>query len=78
MVYLQKTKVIHSALHISNNYNWTETNLIETILHEMIHLYIKDYISPKRWWHFFFPPKQHNKEIKRVMTELYEGFNLNI
>ena len=38
----------------------------------MIHLYIKDYISPKRWWHFFFPPKQHNKEIKRVMTELNE------
>lgn len=77
-IFNQKTKTIYSALHISNNYNWTETNLIETILHEMIHLYIKDYINPKRWWHFFFPPRQHNKEFKRVMAKLNKDFNLNI
>ena len=73
-----KSKKLSSALHISNNFNWREEDLIEVILHEMIHLYIKDYIKPKRWWHILFPPKQHNKKYKEIMNELNNKFGLNI
>ncbi len=73
-----KKHTIESALHISNKYNWTQEDLEEVVIHEMIHLYNRDYIEPKRWWHFFLPPKQHDKRYISKMQELNAQFGLNI
>lgn len=67
-----------TALHISSRYRWTEENLRNTIIHEMIHLYIKDYLVPLTFWERIFPNKQHNSEFRLKMAELNETFGLNI
>lgn len=66
-------------LHISNCYRWTEENLRNTIVHEMIHLHIQDYLIPLTFWQRIFPSLQHNKEFKKEMVWLNKSFpELNI
>ena len=67
-----------TALHISSRYRWTEENLRDTIVHEMIHLYIKDYLIPLTFWERIFPARQHNSEFRQKMAELNETFGLNV
>lgn len=79
-IYNKKTETYSSALHISKLYNWTMENLRKVIVHEMIHLYISDYLQPLRWWENLFPflCKEHNNEFKEIMTFLNENYNLDI
>lgn len=65
------------ALHISSKYNWTEENLRNVILHEMIHLDIKDYLKPLNFWQRLFR-LDHDKRFHKRMKELNKEFNLNI
>ena len=75
-----KTFKYSAALHISRRYNWTEENLCHVIVHEMIHLLIKDYLQPLKWWEKFFPFMlvQHDKRFKEIMNKLNETYHLNI
>lgn len=59
-------------------YNWTDENLKSVMLHEMIHMAIKDYLRPVRWWQWIFPPKQHDSEFIEYMNSLNEKYGLNI
>lgn len=68
----------YAVLHISSRYRWTEENLRNTILHEMIHLYIKDYLQPLTFWQRFFPSRQHGKDFVEKMNELNETYGLDI
>lgn len=73
----KKTKQNKVALHISSAYNWTEENLTNVILHEMIHLDIKDYLTPLNFWQRLFG-KEHDKRYMKRMNELNEQYGLNI
>ena len=68
----------YTILHISSRYRWTEENLRNTILHEMIHLYIKDYLQPLTLWQRIFPSKQHGEDFRQKMNELNESYGLSI
>lgn len=59
-------------------YNWTSENLRRVMLHQMIHIALKDHLRPIRWWHWIFPPKQHDKKFVRLMNELNTRYGLNI
>lgn len=76
-IWNKRLKTYDSSLHISDNFNWTEENLQNTILHEMIHLYIKDYMIPMNFWKRLFS-KEHNKDFINMMNELNEKYGLNI
>lgn len=77
-VWDNKTKTWHSALHVSRNFNWTEKNLIDTIVHEMIHLESKDYLEKVSWWRRLFQ-KDHNENFFKRMEELNTQYpELNI
>lgn len=67
-----------SALHISSRYRWTRENLRKVIIHEMIHLYIRDYLVPLTFWQRIFPPKQHGRDFINKMNELNDRFGLDI
>ncbi len=79
-IFNKKTFKYSAALHISRRYNWTEENLCHVIVHEMIHLLIKDYLQPLKWWEKFFPFMlvQHDKRFKEIMNKLNETYHLNI
>lgn len=79
-LYNKKTNKYSSALHISKLYNWTRENLKKVIVHEMIHLYIGDYLQPLRWWERLFPFTlvEHDDEFKEMMNYLNEEYNLDI
>lgn len=66
--------------HISERYNWTEENLRKVVIHEMIHLYIKDYLKPLTFWQKKFPflIKQHDKRFRNTMQELNQKYGLDI
>lgn len=75
----KKTGKLSTRLHVSNRYKWTEENLRNTIVHEMIHLHIKDYMVPLTFWQRIFPALQHNKEFKEEMNYLNETYpELNV
>lgn len=83
--YDTKKKRHRSILHISRLYNWTEENLRNTMVHEMIHLAIEDYLRPltimQRWfgWIPGVEPKQHDQQFIDMMNELNTQFpELNI
>lgn len=73
----KRTGKIKTHLHVSKMYNWTEENLRNTILHEMIHLDIKDYLIPLTFWKRLFG-KDHDKDFIERMNELNETYGLNI
>ena len=79
-IFNKKTSKYSAALHISRRYNWTEENLRPVIIHEMIHLLIKDYLQPLKWWEKIFPFMivQHDEHFKEVMEDLNETYDLNI
>ena len=79
-IFNKKTSKYSAALHISRRYNWTEENLRHVIVHEMIHLLIKDYLQPLKWWEKIFPFMivQHDEHFKEVMEDLNETYDLNI
>lgn len=76
----KKQKKMSSILHISQCYHWTEENLQHVIIHEMIHLLIKDYLQPLRWWEKFFPFLliQHDQKFIEIMQKLNKEYGLNI
>lgn len=76
-IWNKKTKSYVSALHISSLYNWTNENLKKVIIHEMIHLDIKDYLRPLTIWKRLFG-KEHDKDFMKKMDELNEKYNLDI
>ena len=76
--FVSKKKRYIISLHVSSRYRWTEENLRDTIVHEMIHLYLKDYLEPLTFWQRVFPNKQHNSEFRQKVTELNETFGLNV
>ena len=61
-------------LHISNRYNWTMENLRDTIVHEMIHLHIKDFLIPLSFWQRLFHSLQHNERFKAEMSRLNSSY----
>lgn len=76
----RRTKAV---LQISNRYHWTEENLRKVVLHEMIHLFIKDYKEPLTLFqrlplfgHFFIT--QHDKRFVALMNELNSKYDLGI
>ena len=79
-VFNKKTQKYSSILHISKLYNWTRENLKKVIIHEMIHLYIRDYLQSLRWWERLFPFTivEHDDEFKEIMNYLNEEYNLDI
>ena len=79
-IFNKKTFKYSAALHISRRYNWTEENLCHVIVHEIIHLLIKDYLQPLKWWEKIFPFMlvQHDKRFKEIMNKLNETYHLNI
>ena len=74
----RKARKFVTWLHISGRYRWTEDNLRKTIIHEMIHMYIRDYMVPLTLWQRIFGRKQHGKDFIKKMNELNERFNLDI
>lgn len=70
-----KEKRFLSFLCVSNRYKWTEEHLEATVIHEMIHLKLKDYLQPTRWWHFF--RREHGRKFRREMNRLNEKYGLN-
>lgn len=66
--------------HINNRYNWTLENLRKVVVHEMIHLHIKDYLRPLGYWErkFRFLRKEHGDDFKQVMNELNAKYGLDI
>lgn len=80
-LYNKRTDTYSSALHISRIFNWTEENFRKTVVHEMIHLYIGDYLRPLKWYERIFPflsGIQHDEEFKRVMNDLNERYDLGV
>ena len=78
-----KKKAYHSSLHISRRYKWTEENLRQVVVHEMIHLAIGDYLRPLTFiqrlpliGHFFI--NQHDEQFVTLMNELNDKFGLDI
>lgn len=68
-----------SWLHISNSYHWTMENLRDTIVHEMIHLYLGDYLRKLPFWALFFPKLQHSKEFSDWVNYLNSTYpELNV
>ncbi len=76
----KRTGKVHAILHISNRYNWTNETLRHVVVHEMIHMLIKDYQRPLRWWERILPflIKQHDDEFIDKMNELNEEYGLDI
>lgn len=70
----------HTYLHINNRYHWTRENLRKVVIHEMIHLFIKDYLRPLTFWQarFRFLLKEHDSEFIQVMNELNAKYGLDI
>ena len=66
--------------HINSRYNWTIENLRKVVIHEMIHLYTKDYLRPLTFWELKFPflRKDHDKDFKQTMNELNAKYGLDI
>ena len=79
-LYVSKAKGWCACLHISKQFRWTAENLRKVVVHEMIHLYIGDYLRPLRWWERWFPflIKEHDDEFKNVMDDLNMRYDLNI
>lgn len=76
----RRTGECRSALHISRRFWWTYENLEKVVVHEMIHLYIKDYCRPLRWWERLMPfmVKGHDSEFISCMNQLNELYGLGI
>lgn len=72
-----RDKRYYTSFHISNEFNWLENELRDVIVHEMIHLSIRDYLERVPWWKKPFH-KSHDKRFVRKMKELNEKFGLNI
>lgn len=78
-VWDRRTRAFDTIFHINARlYRWTDENLRSVMVHEMIHMYIEDYMRPVRWWHWIFPPKQHDSMFVKVMNDLNERYGLNI
>ena len=75
--WVPKKKGYATALHISNAFHWTRTDLTNTIAHEMIHLLIEDYKEPLPFWKRWFG-KDHDRRFKEVMQHLNTTYGLNI
>ena len=76
-VWIPKDKNWKTAIHISKMFRWTKENLEEVMVHEMIHLDIRDYMKPYRWWHILFR-KDHDQRFKDRMDELNEKYGLKV
>lgn len=77
--YWTSTNKFRTFFHINSKcYNWPDEYLKRVIIHEMIHLAIKDYQQPVRWWHWLFPPKQHDREYVDYMNHLNEKYGLEV
>ena len=74
----KKKKGYVAALHISSRYRWTLTNLRNVVVHEMIHLYIQDYLIPLTFWQRIFTSRQHGKVFIEKMNELNATYGLDI
>lgn len=72
-----KEQRYYTHFHISNGFNWVENELRDVIVHEMIHLLIKDYQERTPWWKKSFC-KSHDKRFIEKMNELNARFGLNI
>lgn len=66
--------------HINNRYNWTIENLRKVVIHEMIHLYTKDFLRQLTFWELRFPflRKEHGDDFKQAMNELNVKYGLDI
>lgn len=73
----RRHKKYETALHISNAFYWTRTDLINTIAHEMIHLLIEDYKEPLPFWKRWLR-MDHDKRFKSVMKNLNSLYGLDI
>lgn len=76
-VWTPKERKWHTAIHISRRFRWTKENLRDTMVHEMIHLEIQDYMKPYRWWHRLFRI-DHDQQFKDRMNDLNEKYGLNV
>ena len=76
-VWIPKEKKWMTAIHISKMFRWTKQNLRDTMVHEMIHMEIQDFMKPYRWWHRLFR-KDHDQRFKARMVELNEKYGLNV
>ena len=67
-------------IKIADNHERTKKEYVSTLVHEMIHLLIKDYLQPLKWWEKIFPFMlvQHDKRFKEIMNKLNETYHLNI
>lgn len=67
----QKTKIHHELIEISGNYDWTDKQLRDILVHEMIHFYlIRNKRENKR--------RPHSGEFLKMATEFNEKYGMNI
>lgn len=76
-VWDMKRKRFITSLHISNRYRWTRENLEHTIVHEMIHMELKDYMVKLSFWKRLLG-KDHDEKYVARMNEINEKYGLNI
>lgn len=77
-IWNKKKRGYDTWFHISSRYHWTRDNLRNVVLHEMIHLDIKDYLIPRNFWNIFFPKRMHGKDFIERMNELNRKYGLDI
>lgn len=73
----------NASLSINRRYRWSEYSLEQVVVHEMIHLYIKDYCRPLKWFQRLpligrLLLNQHDKEFIAVMHDLNANYGLAI
>ena len=69
----QKNGKLKSRIWISKNVKWKEESLQETLVHEMIHMYVRT-VERKTWCGLF----GHGRAFRKHCKRLYKDFGLRI
>lgn len=66
-----RKKINHERIEISGYYDWTEEQLRDVIIHEMIHFYvIRNHMEDEK--------DSHGGEFMKIANELNEKYGMNI